>query len=67
MWLNVLHVIILEIEKLCIVDGVIILLWENMILKQKKMNKEYQKTITDDNLTYGKCKNYNSTAKEKKN
>lgn len=39
--------------------------WEKYVPKAEKMNKEYQKTITDDNLTYGKYKNYNPTTKEK--
>ena len=39
--------------------------WGKYNPEAEKMNKEYQKTITDDNLAYGKYKNYKSTKKKK--
>ncbi len=34
--------------------------WGDYSTEAEKMNREYQKTITDDNLAFGKYKNYSS-------
>ena len=39
--------------------------WGKYNPEAEKMNKEYQKTITEDNLAYGKYQNYNSIKKKK--